>query len=74
MDGYFVRNEKIYHDSILAVGENSLVPPAVSVNPDWGLQKLEDVSRRMVENAIGMGELFLQPNTVGGNIQSEWLA
>lgn len=74
MDGYFVRNEKIYHDSILAVGENSLVPPAVSVNPDWDLQKLEDVSRRMVENAIGMGELFLQPDTVGGNIQSEWLA
>lgn len=72
-DGRFERNEKIYHDSILAVRGDFPVPPAVSVDPGWDLQKLGKMSRRMAGNAIGMEELFLNPDMIGEDIQSEFL-
>lgn len=72
-DGRFERNEKIYHDSILAVRGDFPVAPAVSVDPGWDLQKLGKMSRRMAGNAIGMEELFLNPDMISEDIQSEFL-
>lgn len=58
----FKRKDFIY------TGYSNMVPRQITVRDEWSLEKMEDICRMVVEDAIRLGDLCRPYNPVGGKV------